>query len=185
MQHNIPQKGGSMRIKAANPRKTEFRNWYSIYTRSKFERSMLFALEQKKFEAYLPLVKEKRIWSDRVKTLEVPLLPGYIFVKCSQKELTELYPIRGFVKLISEEGKPAIIRDEEIELLKKIVSHGSNIETSNSFKAGEKVKIVRGPFCGMEGKIAYIKGKNRVIFQLESVKQCISIEVHQGMLAQR
>ncbi len=156
--------------------------WYAVYTRSRFEKKMYRALIRSKLEAFLPLVKEKRVWSDRLKTVEMPLLPGYIFVKLSPDNLAQVYTYPGFVRFVAFEGKPCVIREAEIDLLQKIVEHGLRVQHTGgcTCQVGDRVRIIHGPLKDWEGCVERLQGSSRIIFQLDSIQQAISVEVECG-----
>lgn len=151
--------------------------WYAIYTRSRCEKKIYNALIQSGFETFLPMIKEKRAWSDRVKTVQVPLLPSYIFIKAKIAEFSKAYYCPGFVKFVSSEGQPCEIEENEINLLKNIITNGYKVKKNDGFVVGEMVRITRGPLRGWEGKIDRKKGGSRIVFQFDSIQQSICVEV--------
>ncbi|MCB9267675.1 MAG: UpxY family transcription antiterminator [Lewinellaceae bacterium] len=151
--------------------------WHAIYTKSRFEKKIYRALAQSEFEAFLPLIKEKRVWSDRLKTVEVPLLPSYVFVKVPKNCIHQLYYYPGFVRYVSFGGKPCVVRQEEIELLEQIVRHGFQAQQSVICNVGDAVRVIRGPLKGWEGRVELKKGGTRIVFQFNSIQQAISVEV--------
>ena len=154
--------------------------WYAVYTRSRFEKKLYQDFQKAKIQAFLPMIKEKRKWSDRLKTILMPLLPSYIFVKVPQKSLQQIYYYPGVVRLVSFEGKPCEIKEEEITLLEKIVQCGFNVQTTTRCGVGDLVKIVRGPLTGWEGKVERLRGQSRIVFQLECIQQALSVEMDMG-----
>lgn len=158
------------------------RHWFAIYTRSHFEKKVHHDLLQSRFEVFLPLIKEKKFWSDRIKTISVPLLPSYVFVKVDSRSISRLYDYPGIVRVISFEGKPCAIRDEEIQLLESIISHNIPVRQEAHCGIGDKVKIVRGLLKGWEGQVQTTRGQSRVMLQIASIKQCISVEINQDDL---
>lgn len=151
--------------------------WYAVYTRSRCEKKIYQDLKKSKLQAFLPLIKEKRVWSDRLKTVLVPLLPSYVFVKLLEQNIHQIYYYPGVVRLVSFEGKPCEIKEEEIGLLEKIIAHDFSVQTTPSCGIGDSVRIVRGPLKGWEGKVETTKGQSRIVFQIASIWQCISVEV--------
>lgn len=156
---------------------TRCKAWYAIYTRSRFEKKLYANLSKAGFTTFLPLVKEKKKWHDRLKTVEVPLLPSYIFVQLETTQFAQLYPYAGFVRLVSMRNKPCVIREVEIELLRQIVQNERPSKSNVGCMVGDAVRIVAGPFKGWEGVIDHKVGNTRVVFYLESMQQRISVEV--------
>lgn len=152
--------------------------WYAVYTRSRFEKKLYLDFQKAKIQAFLPMIKEKRKWSDRLKIILMPLLPSYVFVKMPQKSLQQIYYYPGVVRLVSFEGKPCEIKEDEIGLLEKIVAGGFNVQCTTNCGVGDVVKIVRGPLAGWEGRVERLQGQSRVVFQFECIQQSISVEIN-------
>lgn len=152
--------------------------WYAVYTRSRFEKKLYHDLQKAKIQAFLPMIKEKRKWSDRLKTILMPLLPSYVFVKMPQKNLQQIYYYPGVVRLVSFEGKPCEIKEDEIGLLEKIVAGEFNVQCTTNCGVGDVVQIIRGPLAGWEGKIERLHGQSRVVFQFECIQQSLSVEIN-------
>jgi transcriptional antiterminator RfaH len=166
---NIPPVGLSQAVDCPH--------WYAIYTRSRFEKKLFQKLQQAKYTVFLPLLKERKAWSDRIKSVLVPLLPSYVFIRAAPRDLTSVFYFPGVVRLVSCEGKPCIIRDEEITLLENIVMHGRHVCAITPCEIGDSVRIMCGPFKGWEGTVENKKGQARIVFQIASIRQCISVEV--------
>ena len=88
-------------------------NWYVVKTRSRAEEKVAQRIDSKGLNVYLPLQKTIRQWSDRKKTVEVPLISSYIFVHMEEKDLYKTLPIQGTVNVLKHLGKPAKIRAVE------------------------------------------------------------------------
>ena len=162
----------------------EQNRWYAIYTRSRFEKKLHRALCKSGIKSFLPLVREKRRWSDRMKTVEVPLIPGYVFVNIPTTGISEIYNYPGFVRVVSFEGKPCEVRKQEIELLYRIIRHDFQVQNTYNYSTGDNVKIVRGPLRGWEGRIEGLRGKSSVQIYLECIGQFISVEINKSYLEQ-
>lgn len=169
-------------INIATPSVETDSKWYAIYTRSRFEKKLYGALCRSPFEAFLPLIKQHRVWSDRIKLVQVPLLPSYVFVRISKNQFHHLYGFPGLVRIISFGGQASEIKEQEIALMRSIVNHGFSVQSTASYETGDKVRIVRGPLRGWEGCVQSIKGKSRVIFHITSIQQSLSVEIEMGDL---
>lgn len=155
--------------------------WYALYTRSRCEKKVQQDLERVQIHAFLPLVKEKRQWSDRLKTVVLPLLPGYIFVKSAPVDLKRALYCPGVVRVVSFCGKPCEVRDAEITLLEAIVHFGLPAFNTEPCCIGDRVRIVRGALKGWEGNVSHTHSSgNRVVFLVESIGQALSVEVEVG-----
>ena len=152
-------------------------NWYAVYTKPHFERKIFQALDRSNFHVFLPLIKEKRVWSDRIKTVKVPLLPNYLFVKIHEHETKSIFDFPGVVRYVSSEGKPSVIKEKDIEYLEKIVNNGFKARNTCILDVGEEVRITRGPLVGCEGRLLKKLGKTRIVLQISAIPRAISVEV--------
>ena len=109
------------------------KNWYAVFTKPRSEKKVYQRMVDQDIEAFLPLVKTIRQWSDRKKTLEIPLISSYVFVHMEEKDLYRTLPIQGTVNVLKHLGKPAKIRAVEIDNL-RILS--SNSDSSSRGKEG-------------------------------------------------
>lgn len=156
--------------------------WYPIITKTRKERRALEQLSNSGFNVYLPLIKTTRLWSDRKKIVEIPLISSHIFVRTNYKSLYNIISHDAVSRYISFNGKPAIVRDEEIEIIKKTLKSGSEVEVyEGAITEGTKVRMISGPFVNYEGKVIDFKGKNKLIIEIESLNKSllITVEKHQ------
>ena len=134
--------------------------WYAIYTRPRWEKKVNGLLIQKGIESYCPLNKVRRKWSDRIKLVEEPLFKSYVFVKIDESARTNVRMTNGVVNFVYWNGKPAIIKEKEIQVIKRFLDEYENIEVSRiNFLPEERVKVVSGPMMEQEGKILEVKNK--------------------------
>ena len=140
--------------------------WYAVYTRPRWEKKVNTLLLQKGVEVYCPLNKVRRKWSDRIKTVEEPLFKSYVFVKITDEDRTNVRMTNGVVNFVYWNGKPAIIKDKEIQTIKRFLDEYENVEAVKIDLAPEdRVKVVAGPMMDKEGKVLEVKNK--------TVKVCI------------
>ena len=130
------------------------KNWYAIYTKPRWEKKTYNLLLEKGVESYCPLNKVKKKWSDRVKLVEEPLFKSYVFVKLSEDEKTSVRYINGVVNFVYWLGKPAIIRNREIERIKQFLNEYTNVTVEPiELQPGTKVIIKAGVMMDKEAKV--------------------------------
>ena len=146
-------------------------NWYVVKTTVRSEKKVLERLLEAGFEAYLPLVITMKIWSDRKKKVTVPLIASTLFVKTSPENLRNVYPHQGVSSVLTFEGKPAIVRDFEINNLRILLEEDSltNLETTTKLTKGETVQVIRGPFQGLIGTAVQTNDRFRLVVELQSL----------------
>jgi transcription elongation factor/antiterminator RfaH len=156
-------------------------SWYSLHTRSRFENVVYDSLSKKSFESFLPKIKVKSKRRDRNTMIDVPLFPGYIFVRTdlSPVEHLEILKTIGAVSLIGNRKGPVAVPDENIDSLKIMVNSDATVVTGNIINKGEKVIVVYGPFAGLTGVFARYKGQGRVVVNIDALGQSASVEINQ------
>ncbi|WET01199.1 UpxY family transcription antiterminator [Flavobacterium sp. YJ01] len=122
-------------------------NWYVVYTKPKWEKKVADKLQQLGIKCYCPLVTQVKQWSDRKKKIEVPLFNSYVFVQIADTERSSVFQVAGVIRYLFWLGKPAIVKDEEINIIK------TNLESPNisdvsvsTLQVGDKIKLESGAF---------------------------------------
>jgi transcription antitermination factor NusG len=134
--------------------------WLAIYTKPRWEKKVSALLQQKGIEAYCPLNKVRRKWSDRIKLVEEPLFKSYVFVKITEEQRTDVRMTNGVVNFVYWNSKPAIIKDKEIQTIKRFLDEHENVEAiKTEVKEGERVVVTSGPMMDQEGKVIEVKNK--------------------------
>ena len=153
-------------------------NWYAIRVKSRSEKKVYSDLLELEIEAYLPLHRKLRQWSDRKKWIEMPLISGYVFVYISRKEYEPVLRIFNVVSYVYFEGKAAIIREGDIDLLKRMLGQ-IEVEleiTSEQLKPGQMVEIISGPLLGVIGELIEFQGKNKVALRIPPLGYTVLVE---------
>lgn len=146
------------------------KKWYALYTKPRWEKKVNKALEQKGIEAYCPLNRVKRKWSDRMKIVEEPLFKSYVFVRVEENERTEVRYVDGVLNFVYWNGKPAIVRDDEIIEIKKFLNDYENVEVKNiNMRPADEVVINAGVMVGATGRVLRVLGNNFVEVRIESL----------------
>jgi transcription antitermination factor NusG len=156
------------------------RNWRALYVYSRHEKKVFSRLNEIGIDAYLPLVRTLKQWSDRKKWVEEPLIKGYVFVNVSEKERGMVFVVEGVVNYLRFQGKDALVRDEEIYALKKLIEYGYNFEATDSqlnFRKGDYVLINHGPLKGIKGIVTKSPKNAKIELELTSLKKLIRVEV--------
>ena len=140
--------------------------WYAVYTRPRWEKKVAVLLLEKGIESYCPLNKVRRKWSDRIKTIEEPLFKSYVFVKVAEEDKTDVRMTPGVVNFVYWDGKPAIIKEREIQAIRRFLDEHQSVEVMKmDIRPEERVKVVSGPMMDQEGKVLEVRNR--------TVKVCI------------
>lgn len=141
---------------------TENKKWFAVYTRPRWEKKVAEILTRKKVENYCPLNKVVHQWSDRKKIIHEPLFTSYVFVRIPTTEMTSVKQTSGVINLVHWLGKPAVIRDSEIETIKAFLSEHSNIRLEKipiNINVNDRIRIIGGPLREQEGHVLSIQSK--------------------------
>jgi len=152
------------------------KNWYVVNTRPRWEKKIATFLDNKGFEYYCPLNKVTKQWSDRKKVVNEPLFKGYIFIKLEEAEKFKILDIDGILNFIYWIGKPAIVRDTEIENIKKYLCEFEDVEIGEfKMEKGQEVIINQGVLMNYKGIILEIKN-NKAWVRINSMGIVLSAE---------
>lgn len=156
--------------------------WLAVYTKSRWEKKVYSLLVDQGFEAYCPLNKVTRQWSDRVKIVEEPLFRSYVFVKLQDSEHAKVRMINGVVNFVYWLGKPAVIADGDIEKIKRFLNEYSEVYAEAlHIKQNSTVQITRGVFIDKEANVLSVR-KNHVEVVIESLGYKLVAIFHKSYL---
>ncbi len=165
------------------PKKTTEEKWYALYTCPRAEKQVYQRLLEEEIETFLPLQKTFRVWSDRKKLIEKPLLSSYLFVRIKSKKFYNISRIRGIVKFVSFEGRPVPIPQKQIDNLRLLVNSDARIEvTSENFAKGDNVEVISGSLIGLTGELITIGKKNRVVIRIDRLDQNLVVKIPKAFL---
>jgi len=156
--------------------------WIAVYTKSRHEKVVIQELEKKNIEAYCPILKERRQWSDRKRWVEFPLFRSYVFVKIELKNSLYILQTMGVHHIIKFQGNISTIPDGIIQNIKSMIHGGFTVEQVEYFVKGDEVKVVDGPLKGMEGIVIKIKNENKLVLKVAAIQQAIAVQIHPGYL---
>jgi len=140
------------------------KKWLAIYTRPRWEKKVNQLLTEKGFESYCPLNKVKRKWSDRIKVVEEPLFKSYVFVKVSEDDRTEVRMTTGAINFVYWNGKPAVIKEKEINAIRRFLNEHEYVEARPmELKLNQRVRIIKGTLMDKEGKVLELRHKTAKI----------------------
>ena len=153
------------------------KNWYAVYTRPRWEKKVAAHLTRKEIENYCPLNKVRKQWADRKKIVLEPLFTSYVFVKTNQMEHGHLKKTDGVINLVYWLGKPAVIREVEIDMIRRFLDEYQNVRVEKTaVNLNDLVRVVSGPLSEHEGHVVAVKSRS-VKIVLTSLGYMMSAEV--------
>lgn len=150
--------------------------WYVLYTKPHNEKKVADRLQQIGLTVYCPEIEIIKQWSDRKKKIQKPLFPSYIFVQLEETKRDQVFQVAGVVRYLYWLGKPAIVRDQEIETLKEWLSTSYQKLEVNRMQLGSRITLEEGMFKGNVAIVKEHRGK-KVQLILESLGIIVIMEV--------
>jgi transcriptional antiterminator RfaH len=151
-------------------------NWYVVYTKPKWEKKVAERLNEIGVTAYCPLIAKVSQWSDRKKTVEVPLFNSYIFVQVNEKERNTVFEIPGAIRYLFWLGKPAIVKEKEIQMIQEWLHVPDTYKVSiDTWQKGDKIVLESGPFVAQSAIVQEVK-QHHYVLVLESLGCILKVE---------
>ena len=156
------------------------KNWYVVYTKPRWEKKVAKQLGNKKIEHYCPLNRVQRQWSDRKKIILEPLFTSYVFVRIDETDMLSVRQADGVMNFVYWLKKPAVIREEEINVIKRFLSDYENVQIERApVNVNDSIKIIEGPFMERQGNVVEIR-KKTVKVSLPNLGYTIIAEVQKS-----
>ena len=162
--------------------KSVLKEWIVIYTKPRCEKVVKQNLIEKGFEVYLPLLKERRKWSDRKKWVEFPLFRSYIFVKVKVNETLFVLKTPNVVKAVRFGTEIAVVKEEIIKTIKQMLDGGYTPKPVNYFLKGDKVVVNQGPLKDIKGEVIQINNEKHLLIRVDAINQALAVLINRGIL---
>jgi transcription antitermination factor NusG len=145
-------------------------NWYALYTKPRWEKKVAKLLDEQGYENYCPLNKVTKQWSDRKKVVLEPIFKSYVFVKVEEAQKWDLRKVNGVLNFVYWLGKPAMIRGEEIDTIRKFLNEFSDVsvEQLDQLKVNATVRVKQGIMMNYQGQLIEVVG-NKARVRIESM----------------
>jgi transcriptional antiterminator NusG len=151
--------------------------WYALWTRSRHEQVVREQLLKKDVEAFLPTITRWSRWKDRKKKIDWPLFPGYCFARFERASALTVLKCTGVVNIVSFDGKPAAIPEQEIESIRRLVASDLKYDPCPFIHEGSMVEVVHGVLKGVVGRLMRKGAHARLILSVDLIGQAVSVEV--------
>jgi transcription antitermination factor NusG len=155
---------------------TEF--WFAMQVVPQHEKKVAVLLEHKGYRQFLPTYKASRKWSDRVKLIDLPLFPGYVFCRTQRSLIGRALGTPSIYRVVSFGGRPYPVPEEEITALQQVVHSQRDVCSVPYLAVGRRVEVKTGPLTGVRGFIAQIKNRIRLIISVDLISRSVSVDVH-------
>ena len=151
--------------------------WFALRVKPRTEKVVADAVRAKGYEAFLPLHIERRRWSDRVTTVELPLFPGYVFCRFDVQQRLPILTTPAVIAVVGIGKSPHPIPDEEIASLQIVVASGLRLHAWPHLEIGQRIQIVGGPLAGAEGVLMAQDKEQRLAVSVTLLQRSVVVEI--------
>jgi len=156
--------------------------WFAVAVKPQHEKAVAAQLQSKALESYLPIYRARRRWSDRVKTVELPLFPRYVFCRFGSQERPKVLTTPGVHSIVGFSGKPCPVTEDEIAAIRTLVLSGLPLRVWSCLTVGQRVRVRRGAMEGLEGVLVREKTACRLVVNLELLNRGVAVEIERDVL---
>ncbi len=153
------------------------RPWFALQVRSRIERSVAVNLQVQGYEWFFPTYKARRRWSDRVKDVELPLFPGYLFCRFDPEDRFPVVKTPGVIQIVGIGKKPVPVNEAEISAIQTIIRSGLPRQPWPYLILGQRVRIEQGALRGLEGILLSLKGQHRIVVSITLLQRAVALEI--------
>ena len=151
--------------------------WFAIRTRSQCEKLARTVLQNKGYKPFLPLYRVERRWSDRIRKMDVPLFPGYVFCRFNVDCRLPILTMPSVVEIVGTGGTPVPIDATEIAAIQTLVESGLSVQPRSFLEAGKRVGVVAGPLRGLEGILVHSSNSDRLVVSITLLRRSVAAEI--------
>jgi len=151
--------------------------WFAVHVRPRREKLVAWLLRNKGFQVFLPLCRTMRRGFGRLRKLEVPLFPGYLFCRFNPHDRLPILITPGVHSIVGAGRIPVPIEEKELEAIRAVVGSGVAVETVPYLRAGARVRIASGPLRGVEGILLDANKKRRLVISVTLLQRSVAVEV--------
>jgi transcription antitermination factor NusG len=152
-------------------------NWYALHVKPRFEKYVTTQLEGKGYETFLPTYVSTRKWSDRVKSLDFPLFPGYVFCLFDLHARLPIVITPGVMSVLGAGKSPTPIDENELSAVRHVTDLKARVQPHPYLAAGETVQVDDGPLAGLTGIILRTKGSDLLVVSVSLLMRSVSVEI--------
>jgi transcription antitermination factor NusG len=151
--------------------------WFAVRVKSRSEKSVAAIARYNGLEQFLPLYTSRRRWSDRVKSLQLPVFPGYVFCRVDLESRLQLLTIPGVQHIVGPGKIPVPVGETEMAALQVAVQSGLPLEPWPFLRAGQRVLLKDGPLAGLEGLLIEVRKNYRILLSITLLNRSVAVEI--------
>jgi transcription antitermination factor NusG len=151
--------------------------WYAAYTRAHHEKRVAEQLARRSVESFLPLYESVRRWKDRRVRLQLPLFPGYVFVRMAARDRLKVQQVPGVAHLVGFGGQLTAVPEEDIQAIRACLASPLGVQPHRYLKRGQRVTVTSGPLAGLTGIVVRQKKQTRFVISFDLLQRSVAVEL--------
>lgn len=155
----------------------ESTEWFALHVKTRHEQAVAAGLEAKNIESLVPVMNQRRHWSDRLKTVRSPIFPGYVFCRLEQARKLAAVRTPGVIRVVAFDGRDCPLEATEIESLQALSATEAAAQPCGYLPNGQRVRLVDGPLAGLTGVLARSEKTNRLIVSIDILQRSVAVDV--------
>jgi transcription antitermination factor NusG len=156
--------------------------WFALQVRGRRELAVAEYLQGQGYEWFLPLYKCQKVWSDRIKEVESPLFPGYLFCRFDTQFRLPILKTPGVIQIVGNNRQPIPVDEHEIAAIQTLIATGARNQPWPFLAVGDKVRIESGPLTGLEGLLVEFRGSHRLVISVTLLQRSVAVELHSAVV---
>jgi transcriptional antiterminator RfaH len=156
--------------------------WFALQVRARHEAGVAHFLSGRGYEPFVPMYKSRRQWSDRIKVVQAPLFPGYLFCRFDINNRLPILTTPGVIQVVGFNRTPVPVADAEIDAIQSLVASGFPSQPWPFLQAGDRVQIDSGPLRGLEGLLVELKGSHRLVVSVTLLQRSVAVEIDSALV---
>jgi transcription antitermination factor NusG len=156
--------------------------WFALQVRTRQEASVAQQLNGQGYERFLPLYKLRKRWSDRIKEVNTPLFPGYLFCRFNPQDRLPILKTPGVIQIVGFNNGPTAVDEAEIRSIQTLVTAGVPHQPWPFLAAGDRVRIESGPLLGLEGILIDVKRSHRLVLSVTLLQRSVAVEIDSALI---
>jgi transcription antitermination factor NusG len=154
-----------------------------VQVRTRNEAGVAEQLDRQGYKQFLPLYKVRKRWSDRIKEVNAPLFPGYLFCRFNPQDRLPILKTPGVMQIVGFKNGPVAVDESEIHALQTIVAAGTPHQPWPFLTAGERVRIESGPLLGLEGILTEVRRSHRLVISVTLLQRSVAVEIDSALVS--
>jgi transcription antitermination factor NusG len=151
--------------------------WFALQVRTKHEVGVSEFLRGRGYQPFLPLYRSRKVWSDRIKVVEAPLFPGYLFCRVNLQDRLPVLTTPGVIRIVGYNRLPIPVDETEINAIQTIVSSGLPHQPWPFLRVGDQLEIESGPLKGLRGILVEMRGAHRLVLSVTLLHRSVAVEI--------